>query len=47
MLLRGKMRSKKKHDTLCNDFNDTGRKHGDICKKIAASKCPWIRRLYE
>ena len=44
--LWGKNKSKIKHDTLCNDYENGGLKSVDIFSKIVSLQCSWIRRLY-
>ena len=38
---------KKKHETLCNSFEEGGLKNNDINTKIAIHQCSWIKRLYD
>ena len=45
--LWGKNKSKIKHDTLCNDYENGGLKSVDIFSKIVSLQCSWIRRLYD
>ena len=45
----GKNKSKIKHDTLCNDYEDRGLKNVDIFSNryILSLQCSRIRRLYD
>ena len=45
--LRGENKSKIKHDTLCNDYENGGLKSVDNFSKIVGLQCSWIRRLYD
>ena len=42
--LWGNNKSKIKHDTLCNDYENGGLKSVDIFSKIVSLQCSWIRR---
>ena len=43
----GKNKSKIKHDTLCNDYENGGLKSVDIFSKIVSLQCSLIRILYD
>ena len=45
--LWGKNKSKIKHDTLCNDYENGGLKSVNIFSKIVSLQFSWIRRLYD
>ena len=45
--LWGKNKSKIKHDTLSNDYENGGLKSVDIFSKIVGLQCSWIRRLFD
>ena len=45
--LWGENKSKVKHDTLCNDYENGGLKSVDIFSKIVSIQCSCIRRLYD
>ena len=42
-----KNKSKVKHDTLSNDYENEGLKSVDIFSKIVSLQHSWIRRLYD
>ena len=45
--LWGKKKPKIKHETLCNDYENGGKKNVDIFFKIASLQCSWIRRFFD
>ena len=44
-VLVGKNKSKIKHDTLCDGYENGGLKSVDIFSKIVSLQCSWIKRL--